>query len=242
MDEISISKGREAEELTMKFIFNIKVMFLSLAVASCGPTILPTAYSINSADYPLPGEVITAEVGEKLINQVYEEQFTGIKIMNEYDCCNFANACAQIESGQIFQEFMINGNINYCGAVKLIDAFRISAVEVPNYCFKINSKENLVGQNFNTCPDVEFEKGKFTRISNKNFQRSLYNKGKSGKEVYFDYREFKDDFARPAFTQDLIFDLSESNIFGYKGARIRVIDVSNIEIKYELISSFISTD
>lgn len=68
-------------------------------------------------------------------------------------------------------------------------------------------------------------------------QEFVYN-GKSGNTLKFTYREFINDMARPAFTQELQYDLTEGNIVGFKGLRIEVVKTSNIDIEYKIISSF----
>lgn len=65
----------------------------------------------------------------------------------------------------------------------------------------------------------------------------IYN-GKAINILKFTYREFVSDMARPAFTQELQYDLSESNIIGFKGMRIEILNTSNIEIEYKILSEF----
>ena len=43
---------------------------------------------------------------------------------------------------------------------------------------------------------------------------------------------------RPAFTQDIQYDLKESNIIGFKGVRIEIIEATNRHIKYKVLNSF----
>ena len=64
------------------------------------------------------------------------------------------------------------------------------------------------------------------------FKQQFVYSGKSGKEIKISYREFKDNFARPAFTQDLTYDLSESKTIGFKGMKIDVIQATNSQIKF----------
>lgn len=68
-------------------------------------------------------------------------------------------------------------------------------------------------------------------------QEFVYN-GKSGNTLKFTYREFINDMARPAFTQELQYDLADGNIVGFKGLRIEVVKTTNIDIEYKIISSF----
>ncbi len=49
------------------------------------------------------------------------------------------------------------------------------------------------------------------------------------------YREYSGDFARPAFYQDLVFDLSDSKIVGFRSARIEIIEATNTEVTYRVL-------
>ncbi len=68
-------------------------------------------------------------------------------------------------------------------------------------------------------------------------QTLLYN-GKIGNRITLGYREFSQGLARPAFSNTVDYDLSASNIVGYKGARLEIIEATNTEITYRLLSSF----
>ena len=70
------------------------------------------------------------------------------------------------------------------------------------------------------------------------FKRELVYTGISKGVISLTYREYLRDMARPAFNQDLKFDLNEGKTIGFKGARFNVIEASNIEIKYEVLKPF----
>jgi hypothetical protein len=65
----------------------------------------------------------------------------------------------------------------------------------------------------------------------------IYN-GKAGQILKFTYREFNNDFSRPAFTQDVQYDLSEGNKIAFKSFQAEIISASNLEIKYKILSGF----
>ncbi len=71
-----------------------------------------------------------------------------------------------------------------------------------------------------------------------NFQQTLLYNGKVGNKINIAYREFSSDLARPAFNNDVEYDLSQSNQIGYKGALLEVIDANNQTIKYKVIKNF----
>ena len=70
------------------------------------------------------------------------------------------------------------------------------------------------------------------------FQQTLLYNGRIGNRVTLGYREFSHQIARPAFSNDVAYDLSESSTLGYKGARIEVIRATNTDITYRVLSGF----
>ena len=41
--------------------------------------------------------------------------------------------------------------------------------------------------------------------------------------------------ARPAFTQELKYDLGEGKVIGFKGARFEVLSATNVGIRYKVL-------
>ena len=71
-----------------------------------------------------------------------------------------------------------------------------------------------------------------------NFVQELVYNGRVGNNIKFIYREFSDDMARPAFTQEVQYDYSESPEIGFKALRMKIIDATNINITYVLTRNF----
>lgn len=86
---------------------------------------------------------------------------------------------------------------------------------------------------FKTKPDIFID----NNCSNCFKQEFIFN-GKVGNNLKFVYREFINDMARPAFNQDLQYDLNESNIVGFKGLRLEIIKTTNTSVEYKILSSF----
>ena len=70
------------------------------------------------------------------------------------------------------------------------------------------------------------------------FKQELIYNGRVGNDLRFVYREFYENMARSAFTQEAQYDLNESKIIGFKGARIEVIRATNSSITYRTLSNF----
>lgn len=68
-----------------------------------------------------------------------------------------------------------------------------------------------------------------------NYKRELIYTGISKNVISVLYREYIGDLIRPAYTQELKYDLSESNVIGFKGARFQVISATNVGIKYKVL-------
>lgn len=70
------------------------------------------------------------------------------------------------------------------------------------------------------------------------FKQELVYNGKSSNIIKIIYREFSNDLARPAFTQELNYDLNDGNIISFKGCKIEVIEAKNTGIEYKILSTF----
>jgi hypothetical protein len=93
--------------------------------------------------------------------------------------------------------------------------------------------------NATSCKDgVPFERRKKSMLSQDTFQQTLIYSGKVGKKINIGYREFSGNLARPAFNNNVEYDLSESSIIGYKGARLEVLEATNQYIKYRVMQNF----
>lgn len=87
------------------------------------------------------------------------------------------------------------------------------------------AKENYLQYSFGKLDEYEiYEKGSFR-------QELLYN-GKSKDNIRIQYREFNDDFARPAFFQELTYDLNESKTVAFRNFTIDIVEATNSDITF----------
>lgn len=85
------------------------------------------------------------------------------------------------------------------------------------------------------------EKRTVSVASDNAFQQTLIYSGKVGNKINIGYREFSSNMARPAFNNDVEYDLSESKQIGYKGALLEVINADNQKITYKVLRNFNQT-
>jgi hypothetical protein len=67
------------------------------------------------------------------------------------------------------------------------------------------------------------------------FTAELIYSGLANNVVRAVYREYVDDLARPAFSQELQYDLAADRTIAYKSIRVRVIEATNSVIRYEVL-------
>lgn len=82
---------------------------------------------------------------------------------------------------------------------------------------------------------VEGDESNHGRVSS--FERQLIYSGKAGNVVRFSYREFSTGIARPAFTQDLQYDLKESTVLAFQAIRMEVLASSNEQITVKVLAA-----
>lgn len=81
-----------------------------------------------------------------------------------------------------------------------------------------------------------FTKSDVPSRGEKSFKAQIIYSGLTGNTLKSVYREFADDYARPAFSQELQYNLDESKIIAYKSIRIEIVKATNTLVEYKVIS------
>ena len=216
----------------MKKLISILVLFTSLALTSCATS---KSYALETPkirieSFPKIGEIHTKELGNSLVSEFYVEQaeFIVLKQIPKAKSFNLNFT----EDKFKFQGYDKMGRLYYnslSSGVLLMPNNKLMAIHytLSDRFAKYQLKEQ-----------VEFERVYEDVESEKNFvQEFLYN-GKSGNTLKFSYREFKNDLIRPAFTQELQYDISESDTIGFKSLKIQIISATNTNVQYKILNSF----
>lgn len=72
----------------------------------------------------------------------------------------------------------------------------------------------------------------FKEYSDDSFKEELIYTGRSGNTIHISYREYKKDFARPAFFQELRYDIEQSRTIVFKQYKLKVIEATNECIEF----------
>lgn len=90
---------------------------------------------------------------------------------------------------------------------------------------------------------IKFEKIRGAAVGPTPFRKEILFSGAAAGVLRLVYREFADDLARPAFTQELTFDLPAADApmtINVKGARIEITGAGNRGLAYRVVSPFAS--
>lgn len=212
-------------------------------------TYTPTYYSPSISDYPAIGEIKTVEVGESLVSKDKQTTIPAIDIEQviEHLIENLGNKATltalpgrYVEKGKdgfgkyyqaIEGEMLENGRpVEYPIGIYVTDSdpqkteFYALSLYVDGYRPLSYPKDG-----------IQFTKSLHQTRDELSFKKELVYTGISQNVISILYKEFKDDMARPAFSQDLKYDLSESKTVGYRGARFEIIKATNQGLTYKTL-------
>jgi len=104
----------------------------------------------------------------------------------------------------------------------------------PPVMFTYHQTLGATGFEFGVIP-LQVKKTSVQQWGIDSLKKELIYGGLSQKTISISYREFSDGTARPAFTQDLKYDLVEGDVIGFRGSRFKVISASNVSLKYKVL-------
>jgi hypothetical protein len=188
---------------------------------------------IKTVDYPEVGKMITVYVGDHMVQKgsIFEENV--LRVRKSIDGTLYdipAEIYPQIGFDEK-QDFYSAVGVVRGGLSDPVRALALKKEDPAKLCV-------ITVFGASACYEGDFERQKQVSESGNSFQQTLIYSGRVGNKINIGYREFSNDKARPAFNNDVEYDLSSSNIIGYKGALIEVLNADNSSITYKLIRNF----
>ncbi|HOX14893.1 MAG TPA: hypothetical protein PLP18_02080 [Smithellaceae bacterium] len=211
----------------------------------------PIFYSSSISDYPAIGVINTIEVGESLVWKDKQTTIPSVDIEQaiEHPAENMGTKFTitllpgrYVEKGKDdFGKYYEGKKGNLLANGQAVNT-AVSNVEAGIYITSSDPKKTeIYTLPANLRPlsypkdDIPFIKSFSQKRDELSFKKELVYTGIYGNVVSILYREFKEDIARPAFSQDLKYDLSESKIIGYRGARFEIIKATNQNLTYRTL-------
>lgn len=215
-------------------------MVLLVALQSCGTIITPINFERRNYDNVPLDKILINEIGETLITKGQEDYQKAYEISKipefKINLVEFP-----YKEGDILP--LMGENNNY---LLYYDPYN-TATNYDEIGFAENKKTGEIKPFISSAagfypkgvPGIEVKESTYVDPKcNDCFKQEFVFNGKANNVLKFMYREYVNDMARPAFTQELQYDLTEGNTIGFKGLRIEVIDASNTSITYKVLNSF----
>lgn len=234
------------------------VLMLGLTGCMDQRVVIPTQPVREKADNYKLNEVQKAQVGEAVLFGIDAKYYDGLMADNDFTPVNiqFANLInSQVAFGQkwVVAGKMADGSL----VAHLPSKYMFSpggALTPREYSMLVVDKESkqVVGKvkilsdnfpaqpikhlyyDFVANPSNVFKTSRFYVNGSK--KRELIYNGKSKSNIKLMYREFVDQLQDPKMQQDVQYDLAESNVISFQGYNIEVVEATNSEIKYKIVS------
>lgn len=210
------------------------IILLSLLFSGCATVKYNGATSdVKRISYPEVGQINTAYIGDPLVDKGIVFEVASLRVEQ-----SIKGMLYTIPQGDYAQLGFDENNYYYSGvgvsAGVLADPVKALA-QSTNSSSEICVVTVYGGKN---CYQGQIQREMRAGQSQDSFQQTLLYSGRVGDKINISYREFSNNMARGAFTNSVEYDLSASNIIGYKGAIIEVINADNQSITYKLIKNF----
>lgn len=214
---------------------SIIFFFFSLTITSCSIQANLTEPNNFTLEQPRINSIKEVEVGVTLVSKLSEYRLNAI-VLTKNAVISINNINLDFQKGQIF---INDSHTNDYDLYSNIDD-KSHGIAIPkNFgTFKAFTKSVNSKIFFGDDTSIEYSDTIITVPKKKNLKQEFIYNGRVNNAIKFTYREFIDDYARAAFTQDLQYDLNESNIIGFRGLRIEVISATNTKITYKVQNYF----
>ncbi|HFC8486894.1 TPA: hypothetical protein ACFP4K_001549 [Neisseria subflava] len=212
---------------------------LVLLTACAAPKFNYTGKAENLS-WPSIGETNTVGIGENMLNQGYALQMDALS----FDSLQkIAGGAYKIPPGEYVKtgedenaDYYLVSNTN--GSRVMVGMLADPIISIMK--IKKNNEICLItALNLKSCSkNIPTTIKKINSTNANGFQQNLLYSGKIGNRIKLSYREFQNNMARQAFSNDVEYDLSESHQVGYKGALLEIINATNQSVTYKVIRNF----
>lgn len=216
----------------MKSYFLLTVLCLTMLVSACASVKRNYIPDTEKHDFPQLNTQTTVYIGEEMLIQGTELKGKVLNVKYPID-----GTCYDINAGK----YPIVGIDDKKYYFSLQDGVAKAALCDPAeglYVAKNNAKQICVVTIYGgtACYDAIFDINDYHVVSPDHIQRTLIFSGKKGNTVEFLYAEKSG--LQTLMTHNVSYDLSNTPIIGYRGARIQIISCTNESITYKVLNNF----
>ena len=240
----------------------MKILFFPLVIllASCAskpplttpPSIFKEAIQ-KTISTPALGEESSVGIGENMYDDIRYIESSSYLVTLLDDATGMMDFNAKPELPKGFKHYLFKTSVGSLKAVCPEKSIKASVPGSYKFCL-VDTKGNgefdssMFTERLRYFPlsapvkyKVEISNEKPTVIpNNRRLKIQPIYQGVSKGSIKISFREFYDGLARPAFTQDISYDLNpgEETFIAFKGMKIKVISADNEKISYQIVSYF----
>jgi len=202
----------------------ISLLFFLLALlpACAGMNLAPVAPKYVNTDFPSLNKTVTVEVGNTMVEQSHVTIYDAIVVDQPWSPSSALADFGSVASGAVFRKTQVDDVGHYWYSGELTNQGHSRAVTLPRKFFD----------------DMKFvyHDSSIEYATSDSFRIQLLYNGKSGNNIHLSYHEFSQSMVRPAFSQELVFDISKDKVVGFRGARFEISNATNTGITFRMIS------
>lgn len=230
---------------------NVKLLLtttcVSLGLGGCA-TVKVTEQNppnVRVGQEPAIGAVATTPVGGSVFSQYRFLGRTVYRFM-EPVTVGFALGRISVNAGDTLAKATFDGKSGYCTErFTYIDplvgphATSCYVEGEPGIFSAVSVSPGMVWMSKSLPNPVRFERADMVMPGSNSFKYELLYQGLTNKSLRLSYREYSNDMARPAFFQDVSYDVASfPTIIAFKNVKIEVLNASNNGLTYKVLSPF----
>jgi hypothetical protein len=221
------------------------IVIAALMLTGCTTTKHLIAPQLTIIDQPKVGDEHSSELGETLVQKGKLYTYDGFSLENTVTAGGGIFKTLTLRSGTLLKKTMFDEDRLYyttdkmeiydsmLGTQAVFGGLAVNKTDDSDVIFYSGFAKDFVPE-----PQPILVKKIITDLEKPNFRQELIYNGRSGDTIKILYREHSGDLLRAPFSQDVQYDLKEGSTIGFKGARIEVINATNIKILYRVLNTF----
>lgn len=225
----------------MKYI----ALLASVVALSACSSIQPTTPHFERVDRPPLGNEVTVNIGDTVVAKGKRYTFKGIHLISPLTKSSGITLGYDIPA-QKMPAVYEDEKYTYYSAQRMMqkDLMLGAMPSAGGICISKDSPTEILVYVqaghcvWNVTDEALIEPTTVVSETSPGFVQELIYNGRVDDFVKFLYREFAQDIARPAFSQEVQYDLDDGPIVGFKDARIEIISATNTELTYKVIQTF----
>jgi hypothetical protein len=215
-------------------------------LTSCGVKKSSVRPVISTTFAPVLNEIRDVEIGDALVSKEKGQKYDAIEITKEFKI-KLDYTVETIEPGTIFINDYTTKNMDlYSHSSDSTFGIAIPSDGKNSMVYTSHDNDGIYTTGFSAFgfnflkpnEKIEYIQTKVPAKDKEYFKQEFIYNGRVSDALKFIYREYVNDYARSAFTQDVQYDLSESDIIGFRGLRIKIINATNTTIEYIVLNYF----